>query len=62
MRCNLFQDDDEDDIVENTEGFYNPREYDNLPVDPDVRNLFKFISKYRAQSIILGKQIDRQLD
>ena len=52
-------DDDDDDDVEAPplEGLYDPREFDHLPVDSEVQELFVLISKYRAQTIILDYKL-----
>ena len=50
-------DDDENDDNFQVEGSYDPREFDHLSVDSDVSNLFLYIQKYQAQSIILDYKL-----
>merc|ERR1711915_146061 len=48
------EDDDDDDVAAPpAEGSYDPSEYDLLPVDGEIKDLFTFIVKYTPQTIDL---------
>ncbi|KAK6173616.1 hypothetical protein SNE40_017034 [Patella caerulea] len=49
------EDDDEDDV--HVEGAYDPAEYDNLPVSPEIKELFQYITRYTPQSIELEHKL-----
>ena len=52
------EDDDDDDVEAPVlEGVYDPREFDHLPVDSEIQDLFGYIIKYRAQTIILDYKL-----
>ena len=48
------EDDDDDDVAAPpTEGSYDPSEFDHLPVDGEIKELFTYIMKYTPQTIDL---------
>ncbi|CAG0880897.1 unnamed protein product [Cyprideis torosa] len=52
--------DDDDDVRDNPENqnpTYDPREYANLQVDDEIRNMFQFITHYTPQSIELETRL-----
>ena len=51
------EDDDEDVEAPPVEGIYDPREFDHLTVDTEISDLFGYIVKYRAQTIILDYKL-----
>ena len=52
-------DDDEDDDDEHVplEGAYDPADYENLPVSPEIKELFQYITRYTPQSIELEHKL-----
>ncbi|XP_052805674.1 intraflagellar transport protein 46 homolog isoform X4 [Mya arenaria] len=46
-------DDDEDDDHVALEGAYDPADYENLPVTPEIKELFQYITRYTPQTIEL---------
>ncbi|XP_071175924.1 intraflagellar transport protein 46 homolog isoform X2 [Mytilus galloprovincialis] len=52
-------DDDEDDDDEHVplEGAYDPGDYENLPVSPEIKELFQYITRYTPQSIELENKL-----
>ncbi|CAH1797348.1 unnamed protein product, partial [Owenia fusiformis] len=46
-------DDDDDEQGGQLEGAYDPDDYDNLPVTPEIKELFQYITRYTPQSIEL---------
>ena len=47
------EDDDDDVAAPPAEGSYDPSEYDHLPVDGEIKELFTYIMKYTPQTIDL---------
>ena len=52
-------DDDDDDDVQAPapEGAYDPAEYENLDVSPEIKELFSFITRYTPQAIELEHRL-----
>ncbi|XP_052253903.1 intraflagellar transport protein 46 homolog isoform X2 [Dreissena polymorpha] len=50
-------DDDEDDEHVTLEGAYDPADYENLPVTPEIKELFQYITRYTPQSIELEHKL-----
>ncbi|CAH0388823.1 unnamed protein product [Bemisia tabaci] len=53
-------DEDDDDDVEapKIEGMYDPREYENLPVPQELKEIFSYITKYTPQTISLDYKLE----
>ncbi|CAI9728988.1 transport 46 homolog isoform X2 [Octopus vulgaris] len=52
-----LSDDDDDDEEVHIEGAYDPADYDNLQVSPDIKDLFEYISRYSYQVIELEHKL-----
>ncbi|XP_064478603.1 intraflagellar transport protein 46 homolog [Ornithodoros turicata] len=50
-------DDEEDEPVVHIEGAYDPTEYENLEVSPEIKELFAFITRYTPQTIELEHKL-----
>ncbi|KAL3886157.1 hypothetical protein ACJMK2_026170 [Sinanodonta woodiana] len=50
-------DDDDEDEHQALEGAYDPQDYENLPVTPEIKELFQYITRYTPQSIELEHKI-----
>ncbi|XP_060079832.1 intraflagellar transport protein 46 homolog [Ylistrum balloti] len=50
-------DDDEDEDHAPLEGAYDPADYENLPVTPEIKELFQYITRYTPQSIELEHKL-----
>ncbi|XP_064617466.1 intraflagellar transport protein 46 homolog isoform X2 [Liolophura sinensis] len=50
-------DDEDDDQAAPLEGAYDPAEYENLPVTPEIKELFQYITRYTPQSIELEHKL-----
>nr|XP_006814223.1 PREDICTED: intraflagellar transport protein 46 homolog isoform X3 [Saccoglossus kowalevskii] len=51
------EDDDDDDHGVALEGAYDPADYEHLPVQPDIKELFQYITRYTPQSIELEHKL-----
>ncbi|XP_062616222.1 intraflagellar transport protein 46 homolog isoform X1 [Saccostrea cucullata] len=50
-------DDDEDDDHVPVEGAYDPGDYENLPVTPEIKEMFQYITRYTPQTIELDHSL-----
>lgn len=50
-------DDDDDDEHPPLEGAYDPADYENLPVTPEIKELFQYITRYTPQTIELDHKL-----
>lgn len=50
-------DDEDDDEHVPLEGAYDPADYENLPVSPEIKELFQYITRYTPQSIELEHKL-----
>ncbi|XP_022326532.2 intraflagellar transport protein 46 homolog isoform X1 [Crassostrea virginica] len=50
-------DDDDDDDHVPVEGAYDPGDYENLPVTPEIKELFQYITRYTPQTIELDHSL-----
>ncbi|XP_064651256.1 intraflagellar transport protein 46 homolog isoform X3 [Lineus longissimus] len=51
------EDDDDDDPGVALEGAYDPADYDHLPVVPEIKELFQYITRYTPQAIELEHKL-----